>query len=64
MNRKTVSSANVPKTMSVAASSSVGGGVASSSATSATPTSAVTGIGIASVTHQATTSARIAASRC
>ena len=40
MNRKTVSSAKVPKTTSVAASPSAGGGVASSRATSATPTSA------------------------
>jgi hypothetical protein len=64
MKRKIVSSEKAPKATSVAASPSSGGGVASSSATSATPTSAVIGIGIASVIHQATTSARIAASRC
>ncbi len=64
MNSITVSSVNRPNTTSTAVSSSGGGGVASSSAQSATASSAVTGIGIASVTHQTTTKARIAASRC
>ena len=64
MKRKTVSSEKAAKTTSVAASPSGGGGVASSSATSATPRSAVTGIGIASVIHQTTTKTRMAASRC
>ena len=64
MNRKTVSSVKRLKTTSTLLSPSGGGGVASSSAQSVTPRSAVIGIGIASVTHQTITKARIAASRC
>ena len=64
MNSITVSSVNRPKTTSTELSPSGGGGVASSSAHRTTPSSAVIGIGIASVTHQTTTKARIAASRC
>jgi hypothetical protein len=64
MNRKIVSSVKRPKTTSTALSPSGGGGVASSSAHSTTPSSAVTGIGTASVSHQTITKARIAASRC
>jgi hypothetical protein len=64
MNRKIVSSVNIEKTTSTLLSPSGGGGVASSSAQSVTPSSAVMGIGIASVTHQTTTKLRIARSRC
>ena len=64
MNRKIVSSVNSAKTTSTLLSSSGGGGVASSSAHSVTPSRAVTGIGIASVTHQTTTKARMARRRC
>ena len=64
MNRKIVSSVKRLKTTSTLLSPSSGGGVASSSAQSVTPSRAVTGMGIASVTHQTITKARIAASRC
>jgi hypothetical protein len=64
MKSITVSSVNSANTTSTDVSSSGGGGVASSRAQRTTPTSAVIGMGIASVTHQTTTKARIAASRC
>ena len=64
MNSITVSSVNSANTTSTDESSSGGGGVASSSAHRTTASSAVMGIGIASVTHQTTVKARIARSRC
>jgi hypothetical protein len=64
MNRKMVSSVKRPNTTSTELSPSGGGGVASRSAHSTTPSIAVTGIGIASVSHQTITKARMAASRC
>ncbi len=60
MKSMTVSSVKRPKTTSTDVSSSGGGGVASSNAHRTTPSSAVIGMGIASVTHQTTTKAKIA----
>ena len=64
MKRKTVESVNRPKTTSADVSPSSGGGVASSTTHSATPRSAAIGIGMASVSHQVITSARMAARLC